>query len=90
MDLSVHLSKNEGEPVSQVEYARVGSLMYMMNYSRLDIACSINKLSIFTSNPSKDHWMTLERVLRYLRYTLNYELHYTRYLAVLEGYSDVN
>ena len=32
----------------------------------------------------------LVRVLRYLRYTLNYGLHYLRYLAVLEGYSDAN
>ncbi|XP_075659149.1 uncharacterized protein LOC142629035 [Castanea sativa] len=32
----------------------------------------------------------LVRVLRYLRYTLNYGLHYTRYPAVLEGYSDAN
>ena len=30
------------------------------------------------------------RVLRYLRYTLNYRLHYLRYTVVLEGYSDAN
>ena len=30
------------------------------------------------------------RVLRYLRYTLNDGLHYLRYPAVLEGYSDTN
>jgi hypothetical protein len=30
------------------------------------------------------------RVMRYLKYTLNYDVHYTRYPAVLEGYSDVN
>ena len=32
----------------------------------------------------------LVRVLRYLRYTLNYGLHYLRYPAILEGYSDAN
>ncbi|KAL0377532.1 UNVERIFIED_CONTAM: Retrovirus-related Pol polyprotein from transposon TNT 1-94 [Sesamum radiatum] len=32
----------------------------------------------------------LIRVLRYLKYTSNYGLHYTRYPAVLEGYSDAN
>ena len=42
------------------------------------------------SNPGVDHWKAIIRVLRYLRYTQNYELHYTRYPAVLEGYSDAN
>ena len=30
------------------------------------------------------------RVLKYLRFTLDYGLHYTRYPAVLEGYGDAN
>ncbi|KAL0413209.1 UNVERIFIED_CONTAM: Retrovirus-related Pol polyprotein from transposon TNT 1-94 [Sesamum radiatum] len=50
----------------------------------------VNKLSRFTSNPSKDHWKELTWVLRYLKYTSNYGLHYTRYPAVLEGFSDAN
>ena len=55
-----------------------------------DIAYVVNKLSRFTNNPGKDHWKALVRVLRYLRYTLNYELHYLRYPVVLEGYSNTN
>ena len=30
------------------------------------------------------------RVLKYLRFTRDYGLHYTRYPVVLEGYSDAN
>jgi hypothetical protein len=30
------------------------------------------------------------RVMRYLKYTLNYGVHYTRYPTVLKGYSDTN
>ena len=30
------------------------------------------------------------RVLKYLQFTRDYGLHYTRYPAVLEGYSDAN
>ena len=30
------------------------------------------------------------KVLRYLRFTRNYGLYYTRYLAIIEGYSDAN
>ena len=34
--------------------------------------------------------MVLVKVLKYLKYTLNYGLHYTQYPAVLERYSDAN
>ncbi|XP_075473366.1 uncharacterized protein LOC142504375 [Primulina tabacum] len=91
IDLGVHLAKNRGEPVSQLEYARIiGSLMYLTNCTRSDLAYSVNKLSRFTSNPNKDHWKALTRVLGYLKYTLNYGLIYSKYLAVLEGYCDAN
>ena len=64
--------------------------MYVMNFTRPDIAYSVSKLSRYTSNPGVDHWKAIIRVLRYLRYTQNYGLNYTRYQAVLEGYSDAN
>ncbi|KAK6151651.1 hypothetical protein DH2020_014286 [Rehmannia glutinosa] len=98
VDLSLHLAKNRGKPVSQLEYeyARIiGSLMYLTNCTRPDIAYSVSKLSRFTSNPSTDHWKAVTRVLRYLKDTMNYGILYTRYPAVLEnenfslkGYSD--
>ena len=46
-------------------------------------------MSSYTSNPEAKHWQGIIRVLKYLRFTLDYGL-YTRYLTVLEGYSDVN
>jgi hypothetical protein len=64
--------------------------MYIMNCTRPDIAYSVSKLSRYTSNPGEDHWKAIVRVLRYLKYTLNYGVHYTRYLVILEGYSDAN
>ena len=64
--------------------------MYVMNCTRLDIAYFVSKLSIYMSNPGVDHWKAIIRVLRYLRYTQNYGLHYTGYPTVLEGYSDAN
>ena len=57
VDVTLHLSKNKGESVSQVEYSRViGSLMYLMSCTRLDIAYVVNKLSRYTSNPGAMHW----------------------------------
>ena len=91
IDVNLHMSKNRGESVSQLEYSRViGSLMYLMSCTRPDIAYAVSKLSRYTSNPNGDHWKGIVRVLRYLRYTRDYGLHYTRYPAVLEGYSDAN
>ena len=64
--------------------------MYIMNCTKPDIAYSVSKLSRYTSNSGVDHWKAIIKVLRYLRNALNYGLHYTRYLAILEGYSDAN
>ena len=91
IDLSLHLLKNKGDSVSQVEYSRIiGSLMYLMSCTRPDIAYAVSKLSRYTSNPGSDHWKAITRVLRYLRFTRSYGLHYTKYPAVLEGYCDAN
>ena len=64
--------------------------MYIMNCTRPDLAYSISRLSRYSSNPGRDHWNALIRVLRYLKHTMNYGLHYTQYPPVLEGYSDAN
>ncbi|PHU25293.1 hypothetical protein BC332_03625 [Capsicum chinense] len=91
LDVNITFRKNEGKSDSQLEYARVlGCLMYIMNCTRPDIACAISKLSRYTSNPNKTHWMAMKTVLGYLKYTQNYALHYNKYPAVLEGYSDAN
>jgi hypothetical protein len=36
------------------------------------------------------HWSALERVLRYLKGTMSYGIHFTGYPRVLEGYYDAN
>ncbi|PHT93287.1 hypothetical protein T459_01169 [Capsicum annuum] len=90
LDMSFALRKNEGESDSQLDYSRVlKCLMYIMNYTRPDIACVISKLSQYTINPNKTYWMEMKRVLEYLKYTQDYTLHYNKYPAILEGYSDV-
>ncbi|KAJ9561120.1 hypothetical protein OSB04_006280 [Centaurea solstitialis] len=91
IDTSQHLSKNRGDSVAQVEYSRIiGSLMYLMSCTRPDLAYAVSRLSRYTSNPSVEHWKSITRLLRYLRYTREYGLHYGRYPTVIEGYSDAN
>ena len=89
--MNLHLSKNTGENKAQNEYASIlGSLMYVMNCTRPDIACAVSKLSRFTVSPNENHWKAIKRLLGYLKHTQDYSLHYTEYPVVLEGYCDAN
>ncbi|XP_057505550.1 cytochrome P450 76C3-like [Actinidia eriantha] len=66
VDVNLHLTKNTGDSVSQLQYSQIiGSLMYLMNCTRPDIAYSVSKLSRFTSNPGENHWKAIVRVLSY-------------------------
>ncbi|GKC87477.1 hypothetical protein Tco_1148126 [Tanacetum coccineum] len=60
------------------------------NRTRPDLAYVVSRLSRYTSNPSDAHWKAMTRVLHYLKYSRDYGLHYDRYPAVIEGYSDAN
>lgn len=64
--------------------------MYLMSYTRPNICYMVSKLGRYTSNLGTGHWRRIVRVLRYLRYTCSYGLHYSKCPAVSEGYSDVN
>ncbi|KAL4037745.1 hypothetical protein IC575_001345 [Cucumis melo] len=90
-DASKHLKKNKGDSVSQPEYAKIiGSVMYLMNYTRPDIAYVVSRLSRYTHNPNRYHWDALRHLLRYLKGTIDYCLHFNKFPAVLEGYCDAN
>nr|GEX44971.1 zinc finger, CCHC-type [Tanacetum cinerariifolium] len=91
MDTSEKLMPNNGDAISQLEYSRViGCLMYAMTCTRPDIAFFVGKLSMYTSNPGTQHWKAIQRVLKYLKKTLDYKLTYTGYPLVLEGYTDAS
>jgi hypothetical protein len=64
--------------------------MYMASATRPDISFAMSKLSRFVSNPGDTHWSALERVLRYLKGTMSYGIHFTGYLRVLEDYCNAS
>ncbi|XP_059638633.1 secreted RxLR effector protein 161-like [Cornus florida] len=75
--------------MDQLEYSRIiGSLMYVMYCTRPDIAFAVGTLSKYTSNPGKEHWNALLRILKHLKGTMDYGLHYGKFPAVIEGYSN--
>ena len=90
-DPSIKLVKNVGRTVAQLEYSSaIGSLMYATQCTRPDIAFAVSKLSRFTSNPNIEHWKAIERVLGYLKRTKDYGLQYSKFPAILEGYTDAS
>ena len=79
IDISIHLFKNRSKRINQLEYSQIiRCLMYVITYIRPDIAYLVSKLSTFTSNSNMNHWKVIKTVLKYLRCTLNYKLHYTQ------------
>ena len=90
-DPSVQIRKFEGTAKDQLRYSQIiGSLMYLASATRPDIMFAVCKLSRFVSNSGDVHWRAVERIMRYLKGTVNYGLHYTGYPSVLEGYCDAN
>jgi hypothetical protein len=89
-DTSMILKKNKRIMRDQLRHSQIiGSLMYLASAMRPDISFAMSKLSRFISNQGNDHF-TLERVMCYLKGTVNYEIHYSGNPKVLEGYSDSN
>lgn len=61
-----------------------------MNFTRLDIAFIMCRLSRYTHNPNKKYWSALNRLMKYLRVTTNYDIMYSEFSSTLEGYCDAN
>ena len=63
----------------------------MQQYTGPDISVAVGLLSQFMTNPNKEHWNGVKRVLRYLKGTLNYGLKYEHSENfVLTGFSDAD
>ena len=54
------------------------ALMYLANYTRLDIAFSVNLLAKYSSAPTTRHWNGIKHILRYLRKTSDMGLFYSK------------
>ena len=63
-------SEKEKREMARVPYASaVGSLMYAMLRTRLDICFAVGMLSRYQSNPGPVHWQAVKRIFRYLHGT---------------------
>lgn len=63
----------------------------MLLTQRPDIAFSVNRLSRYLSAPTLLHWQAAKRILRYLKGTIDYSLHFKSSTRLnLSGYCDAN
>ena len=67
----------------------IGALMYLVNYTRPDIAFSVNLLARYSSAPTKRHWNGIKHILRYLYGRSDMGLFYSKAMEPrLLGYAD--
>jgi hypothetical protein len=81
-DTSIKLSANNltGESLKgKIPYQEiVGSLLFIAQGTRPDIAFAVNNASRFNNNPHEQHWAAVKRILRNLRGTSHLKLRYTK------------
>ncbi|KAK8662903.1 hypothetical protein V6N13_024789 [Hibiscus sabdariffa] len=61
-------TSQERERMSQVSYASaIGSIMYAMICTRLDLSYALSMTSRYQANPGESHWVAVKNILKYLR-----------------------
>ncbi|GJZ71156.1 hypothetical protein Tco_0635007 [Tanacetum coccineum] len=76
--------------MEKVPYANaVGSLMYAMICTRLDISHAVGMVSRYMHNPGKGHWQAVKWILRYIHNTVDVGLVFEQGSSQwVEGYCD--
>jgi hypothetical protein len=65
------------EEMSKKPYSNVvGSLMYCMVCTRLDITYVVDIVVQLTSSPGAHHWGVIKKILRYLQGTRTFEIEF--------------
>ena len=84
-------TKDERERMDKIPYASaIGSIMYAMLCTRLDISYALSMTSRFQSNLGECHWIAVKNILKYLRRTKDIFLIYggQEREIVISGYTD--
>jgi hypothetical protein len=63
-------SGQEGKMMKNHKYSRLlGKLIYLLRWTRPDIAFAVGVLRCYASNPCPCHWEAMQKLLRYIRDT---------------------
>jgi hypothetical protein len=85
---------NEGDHSNSYVHA-LGKLQFLANVTRPDISYAVNRLAVYTANPSLQHTGALKQILCYLKGTKSYGITYSgmphknRNTNLFHGYTDV-
>jgi len=95
LDLGMKLSKvgpaMEWDGGGKNPYAEmVGSLLYLSNCTRPDLAHATSQLARFMAAPTQQHWGAAKGVLRYLAGTLGMGIQYGKGNSQVVGYGDAD
>ena len=99
LEATYHQQTDEEEAFDKNLYQQaIGCLTYISTATRPDISAAVGVLSSYMSNPSKEHWNGVKRLLRYIKGTINYGLKFKANESdglnengdELYGYSDAN
>ena len=75
--------------MSRVPYSSaVGILMYVMVFTRSNIAHAMGVVSRYMNNPGKEHWEVVKWILRYLKGIATHALCFGGSDTILPGYVD--
>ena len=76
--------------MSKIPYASaIGSIMYTMLCTRLDVAHALSMTSRFQQDPGEKHWNTIKEIPKYLRRTKEFFLVYDgEEELIVNGYND--
>ena len=78
MDPSVKLEIPESPRVTVPYREAIGSLNFLSQVSRPDITYAVGRLARYASDPRKNHWEAVKRVMRYLKGTVDQAIVYGR------------
>lgn len=92
MDPNQKLSKNENGTKTDKPYRElIGSVMFLVQCTRPDLAYVVSSLSRFNNSPSEEHWTAAKRLLRYLKGTIDNKLIFNKDgNSEIIGYSDAS
>ena len=94
MDSNIKLEPNKEQASKEdikLFQVLIGSLLYIILGTRLDIAFATIKLARYTSNPSKVYFTAIKRVYKYLKGTKDYSITYYKNTSrFISGYCDAD
>ena len=80
METTAHPAKTTGDSTpfdAKLYQSAIGSLLYLANVTRPDIAQAVHKMAQFSAQPTVEHWKLVKRILRYVQGTKGIGLLYT-------------